>query len=617
LHLLITPSTISGLKHQRQAPLACFLYMLAVVLGLTTSAAYAADRLHAIAMHGDPALTSTYTHFPYVNPDAPKGGPLSLAQRGTFDSLNAFIPKGSTPSGLRALVFESLMARSADEPFTLYGLIAQSIEVPPDRTWIIFHIDPKAAFSDGTAITADDVIFTHDILRRKGHNYMRGHYKKVSKVEKLSGRSVRFVFSAAGDRELPLIIGLMPILPKHAIDPARFGQTSMKPPIGSGPYVVANVDPGHSIHYRRNPDYWAVDHPARRGMYNFDEVKLVFYRDDAAVFEAFKTGAASMRRETNPARWIDGYKFPAILQGQAKKIVLKTGRPAGMTGLLFNTRRTKFADVRVRRALALALDAPAINQSLFHGRYVRTQSYFARSSLASTGRPADAREKALLAPFPNAVLPEIMAGTWPKKTSPGLKNKRARLRQAIKLLREAGYELRNRKLIQGATGMPLSVNFLISSTAQERIMLSFAASLKRLGVTTSLRKMEPSQYFARIGDFKFDMIQWHYSASLSPGNEQYNRWSSKAADIKNSLNFAGVKNPAIDALIDAMVEAKERGAFESAVRAYDRVLLSGTYMIPLFHVEKQWYAIGSQLRLPPEPPLLGTSYTTWWDANAK
>jgi peptide/nickel transport system substrate-binding protein len=591
--------------------------MLAVVLSLTTSRANAGERLHAIAMHGNPALARTYSNFPYVNPNAPKGGRLNLAQRGTFDSLNAFIPKGSTPSGLRALVFDSLMARSANEPFTLYGLIAKTIEVPPDRSWIIFNINPKAAFSDGTAITADDVIFSHDILRRKGHNYMRGHYKKVSKVEKLSERTVKFTFSSAGDRELPLIIGLMPVLPKHAINPEKFSQTSMTPPIGSGPYIVAEVDPGHAIHYRRQADYWAVDHPARRGMYNFDDISVVFYRDDAAVFEAFKTGAASMRRESSPARWIDGYNFPAILDGQAKKLVLKTGRPAGMTGLLFNTRRSKFADVRVRRAFALAFDAPTINQSLFHGRYVRSQSYFARSNLASTGRPADARERALLAPFPNAVLPKIMAGTWHAKPQPALKNRRGRLKQAFKLLREAGYTLRNRRLVYGKTGTPLSVKFLVTSTAQERIMLSFAASLNRLGVSTTLRKMEPSQYFARIGAFEFDMIQWHYSASLSPGNEQYNRWSSKAADIQNSLNFAGVNNPAVDALIDAMVEAKQRDAFESAVRAYDRVLLSGTYMIPLFHVAHEWYAIGSQLRLPPKPPLLGTSYTTWWQANAK
>ena len=312
--------------------------------------AKAESRQHAIAMHGQPALPTDFTHFPYVVPNAPKGGRLTLARKDTFDSLNPFIPKGTAPDGLRALVYESLMARSADEPFTLYGLIAQTIEVPDDRAWIIFHLNPKATFSDGKPITADDVIFTHDILRRKGPPYMRGHYKRVGTVERLGDRSVKFTFNAEGDRELALIMGLMPILPKHATDPEAFTTTSLNIPIGSGPYVVDKVDAPHSLTYRRNPNYWAADHPTRRGMHNFDEIRLLFFRDDTAVFEAFKTGATQFRVESDPARWINGYDFPAIKEGRAKQVAFKTGWPAGMAGLVFNTRRAKFADIRVRQA---------------------------------------------------------------------------------------------------------------------------------------------------------------------------------------------------------------------------------------------------------------------------
>ncbi len=497
------------------------------------------EHQHAIAMHGKPDLPAGFTHFPYVNPDAPKAGRLNLGELGTFDSLNPFIVRGVAPGGIRGLVYESLMARSANEPFTLYGLIAKSIEVAPDRSsWITFHIDSAATFSDGHPITADDVIFSHDLLRRKGRPYLRSHYSKVAKAEKLGSKTVKFHFKTSDDREIPLIMGLMPILPRHIVNPETFDKTSLQPPVGSGPYIVAKVDPGHAILFRRNPKYWAANLPTRRGMHNFEELRMLYYRDASAVFEAFKTGAVDIRLETNPARWIEGYDFPAIRNGQARRVTFKIGRPAGMTGLIFNTRLSKFADIRVRQAFALAFDGPGINQSLFHGRFVRSESFFARSSLASTGIPASSREKELLAPFPGAVSPAIMAGTW---RTANKQTRRQQLKKAYDLLRAAGYRLQNRKLVHGGTGKALIVEFLVTATAQERIALTFATPLKRLGVTVTVRKVEASQYWSRIGDFDFDMIQWHYSASLSPGNEQFNRWSSKAADIKRSLNYAGVK----------------------------------------------------------------------------
>ncbi|MGI9478852.1 MAG: extracellular solute-binding protein, partial [Hyphomicrobiaceae bacterium] len=300
-------------------------------------------------MHGQPALGPDFKHFPYVNPNAPRGGRLTLAQRGSFDSLNPFIVRGVAPDGLRGLVYESLLARSADEPFTLYGLIAQALDVPADRSSITFHIDPDAAFSDGKRITADDILFSHDLLRRKGRPYLRSHYNKVKQAEKIDSKTIKFSFKTNGDREIPLIMGLMPILPKHAVDPETFDQTTLRTPIGSGPYVIARIDPGDALLYRLNPKYWAADRPARRGMHNFEEIHQLYYRDASAVFEAFKIGTVNARRETDPARWIDGYDFPAMRDGRVVRKTFKSGRPAGMTGIIFNTRRDKFADIRVRR----------------------------------------------------------------------------------------------------------------------------------------------------------------------------------------------------------------------------------------------------------------------------
>jgi peptide/nickel transport system substrate-binding protein len=588
------------------------LFIILVATCFTLAPASAEPRQHAIAMHGAPSLPPGFRHFPYVNPDAPKGGRLTLGEVGSFDSLNPFIVKGSAPGGLRGLVYESLLARSADESFSLYHLIADSIEVAPDRSWIIFHINPKAAFSDGRPITPDDVLFSHEILRTKGRPYLRSHYNKVAKVEQVSTSAVKFSFKTAGDREIPLIMGLMPILPKHANDPDTFDQTSLTPPIGSGPYIVAKVEGGSSILFERNPNYWAVDHPARRGMHNFDELRILYYRDTSAVFEAFKTGLVDVRSEHNPSLWIDGYDFPAIRDGKVKRITMKTGQPAGMSGLIFNTRRPKFSDIRVRQAFLLAFDGPGINRTLFHNRYVRSESFYARSGLASTGTPAGPRERNYLKPFPKAVEPAIMDGSWRLNQPNDARSDRQQLKQAFDLLRAAGYQLKDRKLIHTATAQPLDVEFLVTTSSQERIALHFTKNLNRLGITTTIRKVESSQYWARIGQFDFDMMQWHYSASLSPGNEQINRWASSHADIQRSLNYAGVKNPAVDAMIDKLLTATEHDEFVSAVRAFDRALLSGNYLIPLFHIPEEWYAVWSHLRYPEPPPLLGTDYSLWW-----
>ena len=569
---------------------------------------------HAIAMHGEPKLPEGFTHFPYVNPDAPKGGRLTLGELGTFDSLNPFIVRGVAPAGLRGLVYESLLARSADEPFTLYAHIAESLRVAPGRSWIEFDLDPRATFSDGRSITVTDVLFSYEVLRLKGRPYLRSHYGKVTKAEPKGERTVRFTFSNLADREIPLIIALMPILPKHAVSRETFDQTTLETPVGSGPYVVSEIDPGRSLTLTRDAGYWAADHPVRRGMNNFDELKILYFRDQTALFEAFKTGLVDVRPENDPSRWVEGYDFPAIRSGRARQLTFETGKPAGMSGLVFNTRRTKFSDQRMREALLLAFDGETINSSLYHGRFVRTESFFARSYLASTGQPADARERRYLAQFANLIKPEIMDGTWrlPKVNSP--QDARSNLREAFRLLTAAGYRLDGRRLVSATTGEQLSIEFLVTTNGQQRLALTFANALKRLGIAVLVRKIEASQYWSRIGRFDFDIIQWHYSASLSPGNEQINRWASSHADIERSLNYAGVRNPAVDRTIEAMLQATTRSEFVSAVRAFDRALLSGTYLIPLFHIPEDWYAAWADLRQPPASPLLGTDLMTWWRA---
>jgi peptide/nickel transport system substrate-binding protein len=582
---------------------------LLAALALLAPAA-AAEPVHGIAMHGEPKHPAGFPHFPYVNPDAPKGGQLVLGALGTFDSLNPFIIRGVTPSGLRDYVYESLLARSGDEPFTLYGLVAESVEVPEDRSFIVFNLRASARFSDGTPITPEDVLFSHAVLRDKGWPYHRSHYAKVAKAEVAGPHSVRFIFNAPGDREIPLILGLMPILPRHKLDAATFEKTTLEPPVGSGPYIVDRVDPGRSITYRRDPRWWGRDLAVNRGRFNFDEIRIEYFRDAATMFEAFKAGEVEMRPEDDPGRWVEGYRFPAVEDGRVIKREFDTGLPSGMTALAFNTRRPPFDDSRVRRAFLLLFDAEWINRNLYNGVYKRTQSFFERSELSSHGRPADARERALLAPFAQYVKPEILDGTFNLPVTDGSGDNRANLRTAYRLLTEAGYHSKDGRLLK--SGAPLSFEFLAQTRQQERLMLSYARTLERLGIGVRIRQVDTAQYWSRLKTYDFDMIQWTWSASLSPGNEQLNRWSSRAADIEGSLNYPGVKNPAADALIEALLGARGQEDFTAAVRAFDRVLMSGDYVVPLYFLPKVWVAHWSHLRFPAVAPLGGYDLDTWW-----
>jgi len=567
---------------------------------------------HSIALHGTPLYADNFEAFPYVNPSAPKGGRLTLGVLGSFENLNPFIVQGVPASGVREFVVESLMARSLDEPFTLYGLLAETIDVADDGKSVTFALNPNVKFSDRLPVTPEDVITSFELLKTKGRPNHRTYFAKVSKAEKIGERSVRFTFEDASDRELPFILGLMPVFAAHATTPQKFETSSMTPLVGSGPYTVSRVDPGRSISFTRDKDYWGRDLPVNRGRFNFDEVRFDYFRDASVMLEAFKSGAIDLRLEDDPGRWADAYDIDAVHDGRIVKAEFDIGLPAGMTALVFNTRRAVFSDPRVRRALMTLFDFEWVNRTLYNGLFKRTTSYFERSYLASTGRPADTRERALLAPFPNAVRPEFLKGTYQFPISDGSGQNRVNQKAAYALLTEAGMVLKGGRLINAKTGKPLAFEILANSNAQEALLLSYARSLEPLGIAVRVRVVDSAQYQERLASFDYDMIQNTWPSSLSPGNEQLFRWSAKTADAKGSYNFAGVKNPAADAMIDAMLAAKTETDFISAVRALDRVLLSGDYVVPLFYTPRQWVAYWARLKHPDKTPLFGYSVDTWW-----
>ena len=592
------------------------LAIAAAAVIFAAASASQAEPVHGIALYGAPKEPADFSHFSYVNPDAPKGGRLVLSAFGSFDSLNPLIVRGVPVNGIRDFVIESLMARGLDEPFTLYGLIAETVEVPEDRSSITFHLNPKARFSDGTPITADDVLFSFQLLKEKGRPNHRTYFAKVAKAERLSERDVRFTFESAGDREIPLILGLLPVLPRHLINPDTFESTSLEPPVGSGPYRVGKVDTGRSVTFKRDPDYWGKDLPVNRGRFNFDEIRFNYFREGSVMFEAFKTGQVDLWPEDDPRRWANGYNFAAVADGRVVKRAFDIGLPAGMTALVFNTRRKVFADPRVRQALIYLFDFEWINRTLYAGLYSRTQSYFERSILASAGRPADADERALLAPYPAYVKPEILEGRYRFPSTNGTGRNRENQTLAFRLLKEAGYALKGGKLV-GPDGNQLSFEILAASTSQEALLLSFARDVERLGIEVKLRVVDGAQYQARLTSYDYDMIQNTWPSSLSPGNEQLFRWSTAAATTPGTYNFAGVQNPAADAMIQAMLAAKAEEEFVSAVRALDRVLLSGDYGIPLFYTPKQWLAYWTRLKHPQTTPLFGYNTDSWWSAERR
>lgn len=582
----------------------------------TSPAPVEAPVTHGIAMHGAPALPADFHHFPYANPDAPKGGTLRVGLPGTYDSLNPYnLKSGTAAQGLAGNIFQSLMARSQDEPFTLYPLIAKSIETNADRSRVTFHLDPRARFSDGHPLTAEDVLFSFDLLKAKGRPQQRGAYALVKSVESPDPQTVTFDLTGVHDRELPLILAIMPVLPKHATDVGKFADATLAKPIGSGPYVIADAKAGARLLLKRDPNYWAADLPSQRGFYNFDEVDIQYFRDGNSLFEAFKAGLLDYRDETSTTRWATGYDFPAVKDGRIVTETLKNDNPKGLEGFVFNTRRDLFKDIRLREALGLMFDFEWVNANLYSGLYTRTKSFFDESELSSAGRPASAAERKLLANFPGAVRADILEGSWGPPVNDGTGRDREMAKRALALLEQAGYRVEGDALKKDGT--PVSFEIMVKDRNQERLALNYASTLVRIGVEARVRLVDEVQYQRRRQKFDFDMMIGTWLASASPGNEQRMRWGSGSAAQEASFNLAGASSEVIDALIAALLAAQGHEEFVTAVRAYDRVLLSGFYVVPLFHASAQWTAHSSDIARPDHlpryaAPMFSPTLESWW-----
>lgn len=602
-------------------PMRRFLPLIAALLIGTPALA---EPVHGVAMHGSPALGPDYKHFPYVNPDVKKGGRITYGVVGTFDSLNPFILKSMRTSArgiwdpaFGNLIFESLMTRSSDEAFTLYGLLAESVEWNDDRTFIQFNLNPKAKWSDGQPVTPDDVIFSFELLRDKARIPFSSRLAPVAKMEKVGERGVRFTFNEKADREFPLILATgTPILPKHATDPATFDQSTLKPPVGSGPYRIKSISPGERIVYERDPGYWGKDIPAKVGFDNYDQISVEYFLQDNTLFEAFKKGAIDIYPDGSPTHWARAYDFPAVQNGDVIKDAFKPQLPTGMLGFVFNTRRALFADVNVRAGLSLAFDFEWANKNLFEGAYTRTESFWQNSPLSSLGKPADERELKILGAIKDRIEPAVLDGSYrlPKTDASGADRKV--LRDAVDLLRKGGYAIKNGRMTD-ASGRPLTFEVMTQTQDQEKLAIAYQRTLKMIGVDMSIRTVDDAQYQARSGNFDYDMIVKSYPASLSPGIEQVGRWGSDSRNRDGSFNFAGTADPDLDKLIGTMLAVRSKEDFEAAVRAYDRMLISGHYLVPLYHIPDQWVARRKHIGYPGKLPLYGYQLNTWWDKRAQ
>lgn len=575
---------------------------------------------HAIAMQGEPALPADYTHFNYVNPDAPKGGRITYCVVGSFDNLNPFILKSlrTTARGVidkifGNLVFEPLMQRNDDEAFSLYGLLADTADMDPERKSIEFHLDPRARWSDGQPVTVEDVLFTYDVFTDKGRPPYSDRMRMVAKLEKTGDRSVRFTFNENANRETPLIIALTPIVPKHAFDKETFDRTTLKPVIGSGPYTVAQVAPGQRIVFKRNPNYWGKDVPAKRGFDNYDQITIEYFLNANAKLEAFKKGICAIDDDGDPVKRERDLDFPAFHKGDVIAETFETGIPPVVTGFLFNTRLQKFSNPVVRRALGMLYDFEWANKNLFGGKYVRTMSYWQNSELSALGHPADDREKALLAPYPGRVPVDVMNGTWRPPVADGSGQDRKVLKAAFDILKGAGYTLQDGAMLDPG-GKPFGFEILIASQNEERLAAIYQRTLGKIGIEVTIRSLDGDQIQSRKQRFDFEVLigASGFENSLSPGIEQLGRWGSAAANAEGSFNLAGVADPAVDAALEAMLEARSREDYVAAVRVLDRLLISGNYMVPMQHNTQQWLAYWNFLEHPKRTPISGYRLPTWW-----
>jgi len=575
-----------------------------------------AQTTHGIAMYGTPALPPDFVSLPYANPDAPKGGRIVFGESGGFDSLNPFILKGNAPAGVSALTVETLMGRSYGEPFALYGLLAESVETDAARSFVAFTLREGARFSDGSPVTPEDVLWSFETLGTKGSPRYAAAWAKIAKAEKTGPRTVRFTFNTE-DRELPLILGLRPILKKAQWDGKDFTVSSLDPIIGSGPYVIGPFEPGRYISYVRNPDWWGADLPFNRGQHNFDEVRYDYFGDGGVVFEAFKAGDITSYREANPAAWASNYAFPAVQSGDVVLAEIPHQRPSGIDGFVFNTRREIFADWRVREALIQAFNFEFINQTLTGGVQPRITSYFSNSVLGMTpGTPAEGREQALLAPFADSLLPGALEG-YALPVSDGSEANRKGIREATRLLEEAGWTVQN-GVLTNAAGTPFAFDILLVQGEDDMLSIAniFIEALRRLGIAVTVTSVDSAQYKERTNAYDFDMTHYIRSLSLSPGNEQTLYWGSAGVTEPGTRNWMGMNSPAAEAMIKALLTATDPEEFTAATRALDRVLTSGRYVVPIWYSDVSRIAHAKQLHYPDRLPIygdwLGFQPDVWW-----
>jgi peptide/nickel transport system substrate-binding protein len=587
--------------------------VLALLLAAETAQA---EPKHGLAMYGEPALPADFTHLPQANPDAPKGGRITFGEAGSFDSLNPFITKGSAPGAISPLTVETLMGRSYDEPFTLYGLLAESIDTDDARTYVAFTLREGARFSDGSPVTVEDVLWSFQTLGEQGNPRYATAWKKIASSEITGPRTVKFTFTEQ-DREMPLLLGLRPILQKKQFDGKDFTATSLDPVIGSGPYVVDQVDAGASITLKRNPDWWGKDLAFNKGLYNADELHYIYFSDPTVMFEAFKAGNLDTYREANPAKWATNYDFPAIQSGDVIKDEIPHKRPSGIDGLVFNTRKPMFADWRVRQALITAFNFELINQTLNAGTTPRIASYFSNSDLSGDlPNPASPAVAALLQPFKADLLPGALEG-YALPVSDGSEANRAGLRAATDLLEQAGWTVQGGALTNAA-GELFAFEILLANGSSDTIAASeiFVEALKRLGIAAKITSVDSAQYKERTTNYDFDMTSYIRSLSLSPGNEQTLYWGHEGVEKPGTRNWMGMNSAAVESLIKTMVSATNREDFVIATQALDRVLTTGRYVIPFWYSNVSRLAHKKNLHYPEHLPIygdwLGFLPDTWW-----
>ncbi|WP_346798293.1 extracellular solute-binding protein [Halomonas sp. Bachu 37] len=568
---------------------------------------------HALSLYDTPALDEDFPYFPHVNPDAPKGGSMVRTAVGSsFDSTNPFIIRGTPATGI-SQIYDTLMASNPGEPFSLYGLLAHRVRLADDRSWIEFDLRPEARFQDGQPLTAHDVVFSFNLLREEGNPFYSSYYAGVEGVEALDDYRVRFDFNDTQSRELPLIVAQLPILPRHYWESRDFSSPTLEKHPGSGPYRIAEVDPGRRIVFERDETYWGKDLPVNRGRYNIDRLAFDYYRDREISWEAFKAGLTDFRTDARASTWAIGYDFPAYEDGLVKRLTVPDVNPSMMQAFVFNLRKDKFSDPRVREALSLTFDFPWLNTNIFYGTYQRTQSFFENSEMEAEGLPGD-EELALLEPHREAIVAEHGSDRLFTEPLPidHPQELRERLRLALDLLRDAGYEVRNGVLVNSETGRPLELEVLLYDSALERVVQPMLRNMARLGVQTSIRIVDINQFLNRQRNFDFDIVISHFPQSNNPGNEQRDFWTSATAETPQSRNRMGLKNPVVDELVERLIRVDNREELNHIVQALDRVLRWGFYVIPHYHSGETRIAIWDKFRYPEPFPEYAMDLDAWW-----